>query len=81
MCLWVNRRCMSSMNVQFQGVNEDKGHVVNACFLGPPCRAICLSPHAEVQLCPEGLARADALDLFFHCKDRDSCEAVCVKMT
>ena len=27
-----------------------------------------------MQLCPEGLARADALGLFFNCKDRDSFE-------
>ena len=61
--LWANRRCISSM-ISFDGVNEEKRHVVNACFLGPPCRAICLGPHAEVRLGPEGLARADALGLF-----------------
>ena len=48
----------------FDGVNEDKRHIVNACFLGPPCRAICRSPHLKIQLCPGGLARADALGLF-----------------
>ena len=26
----------------FDSVNEEKGYVGNACFLGPPCRAICL---------------------------------------
>ena len=36
----------------------------NACFLGPPCRAICLGPHSKIQLCPDGLARANALGLF-----------------
>ena len=64
MCLWANRRCISSMTVQLRHVTEGKGYVVNACFLGPPCRAIFLDPHAEVQLCPEGLVRADALGLF-----------------
>ena len=46
------------------GVNEEIRHVVSACFLGPPCRAICIGPHSNIQLCPEGLARADALGLF-----------------
>ena len=64
MYIWANRRCISSMTVQLDGVNEEKRHVVNACFLGPPCRAICLGPHSKIQLCPEGLARADALGLF-----------------
>ena len=57
----------------FDGVNEEKRHVVNACFLRPPCKAIFLGPQSKIQLCPEGLARADALGLF-HCKDRDSFE-------
>ena len=48
----------------FDGVNEEKRHVVNACFLGPPCRAICQGPHSKIQLCLEGLVRADALNLF-----------------
>ena len=48
----------------FDGVNEEKRHVVKSCFLGPPCRAIYLGPHSKIQLCPEGLARADALGLF-----------------
>ena len=30
----------------------------------PPCRVICLSPDSKIQLCPEGIARADALGLF-----------------
>ena len=64
MYIWANRRCISSMTVQLDGVNEEKRHVVNACFLGPPCRAICLGPHSKIQLSPEGLARADALGLF-----------------
>ena len=54
-------------------LTKKKRHVVNGCFLGPPCRAICLGPHSKIHLCPEGLARADALGLF-HCKNRDSFE-------
>ena len=45
-------------------LTKTKRHVVNACFLGPPCTAIYLGPHSKIQLCPEGLARADALGLF-----------------
>ena len=45
-------------------LTKKKDMLSNACFLGSPCRVICLGPHAEVQLCPEGLARADALGLF-----------------
>ena len=45
-------------------LTKKKDMFVNACFLGPPCRAICLGPHSKIQLCPEGLARADALGLF-----------------
>ena len=54
----------SSVSTVLRKKKEEKGYVVNACFLGPPCREICLCPHAEVHLCTEGLARADALGLF-----------------
>ena len=29
-----------------------KRHIVNACFLGPPCRAICLGPHSKTVRSP-----------------------------
>ena len=54
----------------------------NACFLWPPCRAIYLGLHAEVQLCPKGLARADALVLFFAiARIANHSKYVCVNMT
>ena len=45
-------------------LTKKKDMLTMLAFVGPPCRAICLGPLPEVQLGPEGLARADALGLF-----------------
>ena len=44
-----------------EGSDEEERHAVRVGVLGPPRRHKRLGPHSEIQLSPEGLARADAL--------------------
>ena len=44
-----------------KGSDEEERHAVRVSLLGPPRWHKRLGPHPEIQLSPEGLARADAL--------------------
>ena len=55
-------------------LNEEKRHVVNACFLGPPCKAICLVLTQKYNSVLKDLREQTRWVCLFHCKDRDSFE-------